>query len=178
MTTNLTTDLPAADPKPIPPKMPTPTFKNPAMDRIFKRAKRRVKTVPVTIRVTDDETGTEAEEIVEFLAHEMSAGMKGRFEAIMQENARKIITEDEIDSAADQDQLAERLTGSMDMGNFKISVVAASVTDLEGNPIIDMNEVEAAQDLPAYFIDTLFEASFVLSGLGKPKQTEKAAENG
>jgi hypothetical protein len=177
MSTELSTEPATAEPKPIPPKMPTPTFKNPAMDRIFKRAKRRVKTVPVTIRFTDEETGAEGEEVVEFLAHEMSAGMKGRFEAIMQENARKIISEDEIDGETDQEELAERLTGSMDMGNFKISVVAASVTDLDGNPIIDMNEVEAAQDLPAYFIDTLFEASFVLSGLGKPKQTEKAAEN-
>ncbi len=172
---------PASEPpKAIPPKMPTPRFKNAAMDRIFARAKRRVKTVPVTIRYTDDATGAEESETVEFLVHEMSAGMKGRFEAIMQEQARRLLDEDDDlseDGNIDADALEEKVSTSANMGSFKVAVVAASVTDLEGNPIIDQSEIDTACDLPAYFIEVLFEEAFTLAGLGRPKKTEKAAEN-
>ena len=173
--------VPDESPQAIPPKMPTPRFKNAAMDRIFARAKRRVKTVPVTIRYTDDTTGAEESETVAFLVHEMSAGMKGRFEAIMQEQARRLMDDDDdlsADGNIDVDALEAKVSTSANMGSFKVAVVAASVTDLEGNPIIDQSEIDTACDLPAYFIEVLFEEAFTLAGLGRPKKTEKAAENG
>lgn len=162
--------------KATPPKMPTPRFKNPVTDRLFRRAKRRLEIVPVTIRMTDEDTGEESEEVMEFQVHEMSAGMKGRFEAIMQESTDKLVEEGEI-LDGDDEEAGDKIKKRMDMGNFKVSIVAASVTDMDGNPIIDMTEVEAAQDFPAYIIEPLFEKSFVLSGLGKAKSNEKKAEN-
>jgi len=173
---------PAPEPQAIPPKMPTPRFKNPEMDRIFARAKRRVKTVPVAIRYVDDATGTEESELVNFLVHEMSAGMKGRFEAMMQEQARRLMDDDDEDLSGqgeiDSETLAAKVTASANMGGFKVAVVAASVTDMDGNPIIAQSEIDTACDLPAYFIEVLFEEAFTLAGLGRPKNTEKAAENG
>jgi hypothetical protein len=173
---------PAPEPQVVPPKMPTPRFKNPEMDRIFARAKRRVKTVPVTIRFTDEATGQDESETVNFLVHEMSAGMKGRFEAIMQEQASRLMGEDDDDLSndgkIDPEALAAKVTTSANMGSFKVAVVAASVTDMDGNPIIAQSEIDTACDLPAYFIEVLFEEAFTLAGLGRPKETEKAAENG
>jgi hypothetical protein len=167
-----------SEPKAEPPKMPTPRFKNPMMDRLFRRAKRRVEIVPVTIRATDEDTGVESEEVVEFMVQEMSAGMKARFESMMQESTEALVDEGEILDGEDDEEIGERVKKRMDMGNFKLSIVAASVTDMEGNAIVDMTEIEAAKELPAYIVEPLFEKSFILSGLGKPKKNEKAAENG
>lgn len=165
-------DTPAMEPVVEPPKMPTRTFGNPIADRFFKRRSRKV--VPVSITVPDDDG---VEETFEFLVHEMTAGMRSRFEAIMAENARQTMEEDELLDMQDKEAIGEKIARGFDIGNFKIAVVAASVTDPDGNPLIEQEELDMVADAPSTLIEPLFEKAMELSNLGRIKKREIDAEN-
>ncbi len=180
MTSGAVTEQAVAD---VPP-MPVRTFKNPVADKFFRRRSRRVKEVEVTV---EDDAGVP--ETFTFLVHEMSSGMRARFEGIMAENARKAAEEAEAETLdgsdpsnegsedlEDLDALEENATRGFDMGNFKIAVVAASVTDMDGNPLFDEDEIDMVGDVPSPLIEPLFEAAMLLSELGKPKKREINAE--
>lgn len=137
---------------------PDPVFQNPTFDKFFRKSK--LRTQPVEIDV-DGET-------YKFIAHEMSVAAKGRFEAIM--FAGRV---------TDPEEMAE---GEISMRNeayavMKAKIVATTITTEDGQPICAPEQWTTLAEMPSHVIEPLFQASFMLSGLGKPKESDTAAEN-